>query len=67
MDVTSKHNANHSRIDNNLRLSKITEEKHNLSVDGISPRGGKDGTSNMLLNNSDEDKHMPKIEKSTDP
>lgn len=38
---SSKHNSgiNSKLIDNNLRLSRITEEKLNMSVDGISSRG----------------------------
>jgi hypothetical protein len=37
VEISTKHAAvNRNNIDNNMRLSRISEEKLNISVDGIS-------------------------------
>lgn len=55
VEVGSRQASN--KIDNNLRLSRITEEKHNISVDGISSRGhSKEEPLNKLIGELEEDK-----------
>lgn len=44
---------NSKLIDNNLRLSRITEEKMNMSVDGVSSRG------NSVINHHSSDANGP--------
>lgn len=52
MEVTNnnKQNNQHSRIDNNLRLSRITEEIYNASVDGQSSRNNSKNNKNDEIN-----------------
>ena len=40
VEITSKQNSINRNIDTNLKLSRISEEKLNISVDGISSSRG---------------------------
>lgn len=51
VEIVNSSKQNHSKlIDNNLRLSRITEEKMNNSVDGYSSRGN--SVINHIIDNS---------------
>lgn len=53
VDITNKSNGmNNKNIDTNLRLSRITEEKLNISVDGVSSSRGNSVINQMNENQS---------------